>query len=134
MPPPERVSQSPQPDSAGPAQRTRTPHTVSTAPIPAGDFVQFRLAIGRNNRADPKWIVPLLCRLGNITKQDIGAIRIFETDTRIEIDRDVSEAFAAATADLPRHEPRITQAGDGPMPPRQYRPKPSGAQTRKRRG
>ena len=99
----------------------------------ADGFVQFRLAVGRNNRADPKWIVPLLCRIGNITKQDIGAIRIFDTDTRFEISRAVSDAFDAAAADLPPHEPRITRAGDGPMPARQFRPRPGGPPPRKRR-
>ena len=109
-----------------------------TAAAPAGDggaggFVQFRLAVGRNNRADPKWIIPLLCRIGNITKQEIGAIRIFDTDTRFEISRAVSDAFEAAAADLPPHEPRIMRAGDGPMPARQFRPRPGGSPPRKRR-
>ncbi len=97
---------------------------------PEGGFVQFRISVGRNNRADPKWILPLLCRVGNVTKSDIGAIRIFDTDTRFEISREVSDAFAAATANLPEHEPRITQAGDGPMPARApFRSKPSGPRT-----
>ena len=92
--------------------------------------MQFRISVGRNNRADPKWILPLLCRVGNVTKSDIGAIRIFDTDTRFEISREVSDAFAAATANLPEHEPRITQAGDGPMPARApFRSKPSGPRT-----
>ncbi|HET6307180.1 MAG TPA: DEAD/DEAH box helicase [Rhodopila sp.] len=92
-----------------------------------GDFVQFRISVGRNNRADPKWLLPLLCRVGNVTKRDIGSIRVFDTDTRFEISRAASEAFAAATADLPPHEPRITQAGDGPMPPaKPFRGKPAG--------
>ena len=102
------------------APRESTPRATS------GDFVQFRISVGRNNRADPKWILPLLCRLGGVTKQDIGGIRIFDTDTRFEISRDVADAFAAATANLPTNEPRITQAGDGPMPPRVFRPKPTG--------
>ena len=95
--------------------------------------MQFRISIGRNNRADPKWILPLLCRLGNVTKRDIGTIRIFDTDTRFEISRDVSDAFAAATANLPANEARITQAGDGPMPPRPFRAKPTGPRMRTKR-
>jgi hypothetical protein len=34
----------------------------------------------------------------------------------VEIRREVSDAFAAAVADLPANEPRISRAGDGPMP------------------
>jgi ATP-dependent RNA helicase DeaD len=87
-------------------------------------YVQFRIAVGRNNRADPKWIVPLLCRIGGLTKRDIGAIRVFDTDTRFEIARAASEGFAAAIAELPPEEPRITRAGDGRMPARPFRPRP----------
>jgi len=148
LPPPETISAAPQPRApdahvsqavrgyaARDADRTSrresngsgyqredsgtSPYTPSPrADAPAGDFVQFRISVGRANRADPKWILPLLCRVGNVTKADIGAIRIFDTDTRFEISREVSDAFAAATANLPEHEPRITQAGDGPMPAR----------------
>ncbi len=94
------------------------------APSAEGEFVQFRVAVGRQHRADPKWILPLLCRLGGVTKQDVGAIRIFDGDTRVEIRREVSEAFAEAVADLPANEPRISRAGDGPMPPRPAYKKP----------
>ena len=90
------------------------------------DFVQFRISVGRNNRADPKWLIPLLCRVGGVTKQDIGSIRVFDTDTRFEIRREMSEGFAAAIAELPANEPRISHAGDGSMPARQFRPKPGG--------
>ncbi|HEY4173955.1 MAG TPA: DEAD/DEAH box helicase [Rhodopila sp.] len=126
LPPPEVISAAPVRDVVrAPAQR---------AGAPAGEFVQFRISVGRNNRADPKWILPLLCRLGSVTKRDIGAIRVFDTDTRFEVSRDISAAFAAATANLPSNEPRITQAGDGPMPVRPpFRGKPSGPRPHQRR-
>ena len=140
LPPPEVVSQAPQPVPRDLSRNApgEAPRNTSRAPspqdrAPAGDFVQFRISIGRNNRADPKWILPLLCRLGNVTKRDIGTIRIFDTDTRFEISRDVSDAFAAATANLPANEARITQAGDGPMPPRPFRAKPTGPRMRTKR-
>ena len=31
--------------------------------------------------ADPKWLVPLICRMGGVEKRDIGAIRIFDRET-----------------------------------------------------
>jgi ATP-dependent RNA helicase DeaD len=83
---------------------------------PASGYVQFRLATGRRDKADPKWLVPLICRAGGITKKDIGAIRIFDTDTRFEISGSVAAAFTAAVRDMPPGEPRIEPAGDGPMP------------------
>ncbi len=130
LPPPERITPAPTP-AAGPAPRPPRPAPREDGPRdrPAGDagFVQFRVAVGRNDRADPKWLVPMLCRVGGITKREIGAIRIFDTDTRFEISRDVSEAFAAATAEPTSGEPRITPAGDGPMPARSFRSRPGNA-------
>ena len=127
LPPPELVSLPPQ----APAPIARE----EPRPRPAreeGDFVQFRISVGRNDRADPKWILPLICRVGGITKRDVGGIRIFDTDSRFEVRREVSDAFAAATANLPAKEPRITQAGQGPMPVRQFR-KPAGPRVRTKR-
>lgn len=139
LPPPETVSQPPPQQPRAPQAPSQYVRDASPRPrssqaaAPPGGFVQFRISIGRNDRADPKWILPLICRLGGVTKPDIGTIRIFDTDTRFEISRDVSEAFAAATANLPPNEPRITQAGDGPMPPRVFRPKPTGPRVRTKR-
>lgn len=116
LPPAEDISQ--------PWQAGDAPVRPVRAPSADGEFVQFRVAVGRQHRADPKWILPLLCRLGGVTKQDVGAIRIFDGDTRVEIRREVSDAFAEAVADLPANEPRISRAGDGPMPPRPAYKKP----------
>ena len=56
----------------------------------------FSLNVGRQGNADPKWILPLICRLGNVTKQDIGAIRIFDTETKFELAEERAEAFNAS--------------------------------------
>ena len=56
----------------------------------------FSLNVGRQGNADPKWILPLICRLGNVTKQDIGAIRIFDTETKFELAEERAEAFHAS--------------------------------------
>jgi len=67
----------------------------------AGGGAWFRLSVGRRQNADPKWLIPLICRMGNITKADIGAIRIFDTDTRFEVMADAAEAFTNAVAAAP---------------------------------
>ncbi|MGI4950370.1 MAG: DEAD/DEAH box helicase [Janthinobacterium lividum] len=67
----------------------------------------FRISVGRRNNADPKWLIPLICRLGEVTKADIGSIRIFDTDTRFEISADVMERFQAKVQQAGPHEPRI---------------------------
>src|SRR6195952_84738 len=51
------------------------------------DTIWFRMDIGRNHNADPRWILPLLCRRGHITKNEIGAIRIAAVETVFEVPR-----------------------------------------------
>ncbi|GGE15286.1 DEAD/DEAH box helicase [Aureimonas endophytica] len=58
--------------------------------------VWFRLDIGRRNEADPKWILPLLCRRGQVTRQDIGAIKIFDKETKFEVSAEAAARFASA--------------------------------------
>jgi ATP-dependent RNA helicase DeaD len=61
----------------------------------SGAAAWFRLDVGRNKNADPKWLLPLLCRKGNITRQDIGVIRIFDHETKVEIAEGAAAQFAA---------------------------------------
>jgi ATP-dependent RNA helicase DeaD len=60
------------------------------------DTVWFRLNIGRRQNADPRWILPLLCRRGHITKGEIGAIRIGPGETHFQVPRAVAEKFQRA--------------------------------------
>ena len=74
----------------------------------------FKVSVGRRNNADPKWLIPLICRLGDVTKADIGSIRIFDTDTRFEITADAVERFMAKVNQAGAHEPRIEAGTAGP--------------------
>ena len=60
------------------------------------DVVWFRLSTGRQNNADPKWLVPLICRAGHVTKKDIGQIKIFDRETKFEISKEAEQRFTAA--------------------------------------
>ena len=51
------------------------------------DTVWFRMDIGRRQNADPRWILPLLCRRGHITRNEIGAIRIAANETFFQVPR-----------------------------------------------
>jgi ATP-dependent RNA helicase DeaD len=61
-----------------------------------GEGVWFRLNIGRNGNADPRWLLPFLCRRGHLTRQEIGRIRILDQETMVEIAPYAAERFAAA--------------------------------------
>jgi ATP-dependent RNA helicase DeaD len=60
------------------------------------DTVWFRMDVGRQQNADPRWILPLLCRRGHITKSEIGAIRITGDETLFEVPRAAASRFAEA--------------------------------------
>ena len=66
------------------------------APNGFTDSVWFRMNVGRRHQADPRWLLPLLCRRGHITKSEIGAIRIAADETAFEIPRNVADRFVAA--------------------------------------
>ena len=95
-------------------------------------MVWFRTSVGRRNNADPKWLLPLICRLGDVTKRDVGAIRIAEHETRFQITEAASEGFMTALRDAGENEIRIEQA-DGP-PTETFRPRGDFARARAPRG
>ncbi len=53
--------------------------------VPFGPSVWFSLSEGCNDNASPRYLLPMICKAGNITKSDIGAIRIADSETYIEI-------------------------------------------------
>jgi ATP-dependent RNA helicase DeaD len=86
--------------------------------------VWFRAAIGRQKKAEARWLLPMICRRGGIDKQDIGAIRILDTTTEFEISERAAESFAVKIRrpdkeDNIRIEP-MTDAPEG-RPPSQER-------------
>jgi ATP-dependent RNA helicase DeaD len=95
-------------------------------------MVWFKTSVGRKNKADPKWLLPLICRLGDVTKRDVGAIRITDNETRFQITEAASEGFMTALRDATENEIRIEQA-DGP-PTDTFRPRGDFARARPPRG
>ena len=72
-----------------------------------GSKVWFRLNIGRQKNADPKWLIPLICRQGKISKQEIGSIRIQERETQFEIKAAAADSFLQAIRQIKNPEGRI---------------------------
>ena len=77
----------------------------------------FRIDIGRNKNADPRWLLPLICRRGHVTKSDIGAIRVFDRETRFEIAAAAAQRFAAAIAEAPDDGVRVVPLTEPDLPP-----------------
>lgn len=72
-----------------------------------GAVVWYELNIGRENNADPKWLIPLICRLGHVTKREIGFIKILDRSSKFEIAADVADRFIAAVNKADDKEVRI---------------------------
>ncbi len=102
LPAPERLTEM-APIVAGP----RPPRLENSS------IVWFRAAVGRRESADPKWLLPLICRMGAVTRNEIGAIRVFEHDTRFEVARAAADRFAEAVSAADGSELQITRAEDG---------------------
>lgn len=56
----------------------------------------FRINVGRNQNADARWILPLLCRRGHLSRGDIGAIRIAAHETLFEVAAPAAKRFLEA--------------------------------------
>ena len=49
------------------------------------DGAWVKLSIGRKGNADPKWLVPMLCKAGGFSRQSIGVIQIGSDVTHVEL-------------------------------------------------
>ncbi len=115
----------PQPEEliaqAAPGERPERPDRRDAGPRPGfEDTVWFRMDVGRRQNADPRWMLPLICRRGHVTKGDIGAIRIGATESFVEIPRAIADRFADALKRTERPDAEdesgiaITPAPQGP--------------------
>ena len=82
------------------------------------------MPIGRQNNADPKWLIPLICRLGHVTKKDIGQIRIFDRETKFEIVAETEARFRLAIKGAAEGDIRIDPAAAPPAADRPRGPRP----------
>jgi ATP-dependent RNA helicase DeaD len=56
----------------------------------------FRINAGRRHNADPRWLLPVICRYGHVGRNDIGAIRIAASDSYFEVTAKATKGFQAA--------------------------------------
>ncbi|WP_417322243.1 DEAD/DEAH box helicase [Erythrobacter aureus] len=83
------------------------------------DTVWFKMDIGRRHNAEPRWLLPLICRRGHITRNEIGAIRIGQHESWFQVPRAVAAKVAdaigrTASPDDEQDAIAIVEAPDGP--------------------
>ena len=60
---------------------------------PFGPSTWVALSVGRDDRAEPRWILPLMCRAGGLDKDAIGAIRVQDNETFVELTEAAAHGF-----------------------------------------
>jgi ATP-dependent RNA helicase DeaD len=75
---------------------TDLPVPPPSAPRERGEFgpsVWFRISVGRSGRAEARWLLPKICDAGSIAKDGIGAIRVREDETFVQISETLASRF-----------------------------------------
>lgn len=79
------------------------------------DTVWYQLDIGRRQHAEARWILPLLCRRGHITRNEVGAIRIGTNETHFQVPRAIAAKFEEALQRTASEEEDVAiTPSDGP--------------------
>jgi ATP-dependent RNA helicase DeaD len=89
-----------------------------------GPSVWLRLSVGHEGRAEARWLLPKLCDAGGITKDAIGAIRVQDDETFVQIAEgsaggfvDGAELAPGLTLTLLKGEPDLTRGARRSAPP-----------------
>ena len=69
--------------------------------------VWFSLSVGRDQGAEQRWLLPMLCRAGQLTKNEVGRIKINQSDTHVELVPECVERFLEAVGAGGRIEKKI---------------------------
>lgn len=76
--------------------------------------VWYSISVGRKQNAEPRWLLPMLCGAGQLSKRDIGAIKMQQDETFVELDARCDDRFKAAIGPNKTLEKNITvKALDG---------------------
>jgi ATP-dependent RNA helicase DeaD len=109
-----------------------TPEPRGPAPARSefGASVWFEISIGRAGRAEPRWLLPKICEAVGITKTSIGAIRVQENRSFVQVEEKVAARFGevkelqnGVTMQRMDSPPDLSQPERAPRPA--YKPKPA---------
>jgi ATP-dependent RNA helicase DeaD len=56
----------------------------------------FVINAGRRHNADPRWLLPLICRYGHVARNDVGAIRVAANESYFEVTQRATPGFIKA--------------------------------------
>ncbi len=117
----------PRPHQTGERPQHAPTHERGAAPGAMQNGVWFRLNVGRERNADPKWLLPEICRQGEVTKKDVGAIRVFEMETLFQVAPEAAPKFTILVSERKkggvRISPALDQSGESTARPREEKPR-----------
>jgi ATP-dependent RNA helicase DeaD len=83
----------------------------SGPPVSHAEFsrnaVVFRVNLGAESRAEPGWLLPLICRRGGVTRREVGAIRVGSLYSEFEIAGEAAKDFALAASQTDPRAPHV---------------------------
>ena len=95
------------------AERVRIEKSAARADFSDGKWIV--LSVGRQSNADPKWLLPMLCKAGGFQRDEIGAIRIGQSLTHVELRPDAAEVLLKKAGPSGRIDKSLTvQRASGP--------------------
>ena len=85
------------PDRNAPREPRREHGGRRGSDFPDGQWI--KLGVGRKKKADPKWLIPMLCKSGGFSRNSIGAIRIESDATFVELKPEAAERLMDAAGE-----------------------------------
>ncbi|MCT4554026.1 MAG: DEAD/DEAH box helicase [Pelagimonas sp.] len=100
---------------------------AEAAPAPRKEFgpsIWFAIPGGRAAEAEPRRLLPMLCRAGNLSKDDIGAIRVQQDQSFVQIlETSVARFVEALGPEMALEDVKLTQLAEAPVLERPERPR-----------
>ncbi len=115
------------------AKHLARPARAALSPVPARrkredferDAVVFRVNLGAADKAEPAWLLPLICRRGGITRNEVGAIRVGPHASEFQIAGAAAQDFALAAARPDPRAPHVfIEPADGTRSPHHAKVRP----------
>jgi len=126
-----RAPRAERPDREDRPERGERPERAERAErAPFGPSQWIALSVGRAEGAEPRWLLPMLCRVGGLSKEQIGAIRMQQDETHVELTADSVAGFLSRLGEGSVLEGEITvrtmdsAPPASPRPPRDDSPRP----------
>ncbi|MTH65523.1 DEAD/DEAH box helicase [Paracoccus shanxieyensis] len=76
--------------------RERPEPSAPREPREFGDSVWFSLSVGYSGRAEARWLLPKICEAGGVTKNAIGAIKVRDDESFVQIAKADADKFGEA--------------------------------------